>query len=559
MTTIAITGPPGSHAWQAAQLHDSDATILPCPSTAAAFAAVRDGTADVLLLPVYNTREGEHRGFFRRMAQLAELSWCGNVVLPIHLSLGALDDRTPLTTLVGTGSVIRQAEEYIGANFPDCDLLTVQDIDAAIRAIKRDDRRHCGVIEAEELLKARNMVIRDREIASHNRTRYAVIGRQPAPRSGYDATAILTIPLKDRVGLLFDILGEFTRRGINILDLRTDSDVKTQELRIYVEAEGHIDDEPLTRALARIEREIIQEDEAITVLGSFPRVDMRTKLIESFGFIGTGDMSRWFADRLENEGYRTILTGRTSTPTPEEMIPQVDVVVICVPISATAATIRRYGPMLRDGQALILLAGAAEEIVDTAIAHTKPGVEVMLVHNLWGPQAATMKNKTAAVVRTPRSGAFCSEFESFLYKHGADILIDNPESHDLFMGVVQKLPTVISVALARTLAQHNLAAVDTGDHATLTSLYTLLAMARIHAQNDRTYAEIMAAPGRGMAVVRDFVANLSRIQEIAETGDLDKLLALIDENRRYLTDDFVRRNMRLALAVDETLTRTLRR
>ncbi len=558
MTTIAITGPPGSHAWQAAQIHDSNATVLPCPDAPAAFAAVRDGTADLLLLPVYNTREGEHRGFFRHMAQLAGLSWCGNVVLPIHLSLGALDGRTPLTTLIGTGSVLRQAEEYITANLPGCDLLTVQDTDAAIRAIKRDGRLHCGVIEAEELLRARSMVIRDREIASHNRTRYAIVGQRPAPRSGYDATAILTIPLKDRVGLLFDILGEFTRRGINILDLRSDADIKTQELRIYVEIEGHMDDETVRAALARIEQEVIQMPGAVTVLGSFPRVDMRTKLIESFGFIGTGAMSQWFASRLENEGYRTMLTGRTSTTTPEEMIGQVDVVVICVPISATAATIQRYGPMLRNGQALILLAGAAEEIVEAAMTHTRPGVEVMLVHNLWGPQAAAMKNKTAVVVRTPRSGPFCSEFEGFLYKHGADILTDSAVEHDRFMGVVQKLPTLISVALARTLAAHGLAATDTADHATLTSLYTLLALARTHAQNDRTYAEIMAAPGRGMDVARDFIAELGRLQKMAEQGDLDTLQAIIDSNRRYLSETFISRNMRLALAVDETLTRTLR-
>ncbi len=558
MSTIAITGPPGAHPWQAAQLHDSDADILPCASPAAALAAVRDGRADFLLLPVYNTREGEHRGFFRRMAALNGLAWCGNVVLPIHLSLGAVDDRTPLSTLVGTGSALRQAEEYIAERFPSSDLVTVQDIDAAIRAVRREDRRSWGVIEAEEVLKARNLVIRDREIVSHNRTRYAVIGRRPAARTGYDATAMLTAPLKDRVGLLFDILGEFTRRGINILDLRSDADVKTQELRIYVEVEGHMEDETVQTALARIEQEVIQVPGAITVLGSFPRVDMRSKLIESFGFIGTGAMSQWFADRLASEGYRTLLSGRTSPLTPEEMIDQVDVVVICVPISATPATIQRYGPRLREGQALILLAGAAAEIVDTALAHTRPGVEVMLVHNLWGPKAVAMKNKTAVVVRTARSGAFCSEFEGFLYKHGADILVDSAEEHDRFMGVVQKLPTLISVALARTLAAHGLTATATGDHATLTSLYTLLALARIHAQNDRTYAEILAAPGCGMDVVRDFITELGRLQHMAEQGDLDALRAVIDSNRDYLSETFIRRNMRLALAVDETLARTLR-
>ena len=104
----------------------------------------------------------------------------------------------------------------------------------------------------------------------------------------------------------------------------------------------------------------------------------------------------------------------------------------------------------------------------------------MLVHNLWGPQAATMKDKNAIVVRTARSGKFCSEFEAFLYKHGADIYQDSASRHDLLMGIGQKLPTVISVALAMTLDGNGITAGDIDSHCTLTSLYPILAMARVH-------------------------------------------------------------------------------
>jgi chorismate mutase / prephenate dehydratase len=109
--------------------------------------------------------------------------------------------------------------------------------------------------------------------------------------------------LDDRVGILVDILGEFSRRGINIVDMRTENDIKTQKLRIYLEAEGHIRNDNMASAIAHIETRVIQQRGAIRLLGSFPRIDMRTKYIKSFGFIGTGAMSTWFARRLENEGY----------------------------------------------------------------------------------------------------------------------------------------------------------------------------------------------------------------------------------------------------------------
>jgi chorismate mutase / prephenate dehydratase len=178
----------------------------------------------------------------------------------------------------------------------------------------------------------------------------------------------------------------------------------------------------------------------------------------------------------------------------------------------------------------------------------------MLVHSLWGPQAVSMKDKNAAVVRTSRSGSFCSEFEAFLYKHGADICQDSPEKHDLLVGVGQKLPTTISVALAMTLAQHQIDCRDIGSHSTLTSLYGILAMARIHNQNPRTYAEIMATGGDGRKIVRSFAENLLRVIDLADNGRIHELCELMDRNRQYMPPAFLDSRMRQAKAVDEILS-----
>ena len=558
MKSIATLGPEGSTSWQAARRFDPKAEIELFPNTPSVIRAFTEKRAELALVPVYNTREGESIEYFRIMEKLSSAHWVDNVVLPIHLSLGALDDSHPLSLLIGKSNSFRQCEEYITNNYPLLPQLTISDLQKAINDVKEHQKIDHGFVANEEFLTANGLVIRERELASHNQTRFAVISATASEPTGYDATALLTLPLNDRVGLLVDILGEFTRRGINIMDMRTESDIKTQKLQIYIEAEGHIKDANLADAVKSINEQIIQEPGVFQVLGSFPRVDMRTKHISSFGFIGTGEMSTWFAHRLESEGYKSILTGRTTTMKPEAMISQVDVVVICVPISATAATIEKYGPLLRDGQALIILAGVAENAIDAALAKTRPGVEVMLVHNLWGPQAKTMKDKNATVVRTKRSGLLCSEFEGFLYKHGALINQDSPSQHDLLMGVGQKLPTTVSVALAMTLRDNSIPQDDIGSHSTLTSLYGILALARIHTQNPRTYAEIMATTGDGRKIVKSFAENLVKLMDIANAGKIDELCTIIAENRRYLTDNFLQARMKQALAVDETLGKIIR-
>jgi chorismate mutase/prephenate dehydratase len=558
MKSIATSGPEGSSSWQAARLFDPDAEIELYPNTSSVIKAFTGKEADFALIPVYNTREGESIEYFRIMEKLSTAHWVNNVVLPIHLSLGAIDDSHQLSMLIGKSNSFRQCEEYITGNYPLLPQLTVTDLQQVINDAKEQQKSDHGFVATEEFLLANGLVIREREMAPHNQTRFAVISSAPSKPTGYDATALLTLPLNDRVGLLYDILGEFTRRGISLIDMRTESDIKTQKLQIYIEAEGHIKDASLADAVKSISEQIIQEPGSFQVLGSFPRVDMRTKHISTFGFIGTGDMSKWFAKRLESEGYRTLLTGRTSDLKPEEMIPKVEVVVICVPISATAAAVKQYGPLLKDGQALIIMAGVAENALDEALENTRQGVEVMLVHNLWGPQTKNMKDKNATVVRTKRSGLLCSEFEGFLYKHGALINQDGPSQHDLLMGVGQKLPTTVSVALAMTLKENEIPQDEIGTHSTLTSLYGILAMARIHTQNPRTYAEIMATTGDGRKIVKSFAENLIKLMEMSNDGKIDELCTIIDENRQYLTDDFLKARMKQSLAVDETLGKIIR-
>ena len=557
MTTIAVVGPQGSHSCLAATRFSAEAEQKLYPDLKQAVRAFQSLETEQMVIPVYNTRVGGLLKSFQILEKLKNSFWIDNVVLPIHLSLGSLDRELELKMLLGTSPILRQCEDYINRIYPGIPLMTVSNIVQAMREIKEEGLTDRGVLEAETVLLDNGFVIREREAAPHNKTRFAILGHKIAPRTGYDATALMTIPLKDRVGMLYDTLGEFTSRGINILDMRAENDVKTQKLQIYIEAEGHIDDPEIRSALDNIEKTVVQEPDCIKVLGSYPRVDMRVKRIKSYGFIGSGDMSKWFAAKLEHEGYQTTITGRSSAVKPEEMIRRVDVVMICVPISKTAETIKKFAPMLKDGQALILLAGEAENILNTALAHCREGVEVMLVHNLWGPKALTMKDKNACVVRTSRSGALCSEFEAFLYKHGADICHDSPTLHDLLMGVGQKLPTTMSVALAMALEQNEIRIDDISKHSTLTSLYAILGMARVHFQNPRTYAEIMSTSGAGQRIVKSFAENLLKIIDLAEKSKIEQLSKLIEENRNYLTDDFLKASMKQALAVDKILSKNI--
>ena len=112
----------GSDGFQAALQYAPEATIQLYHRISEIVEAFRGGVVDYAIIPVYNTREGEVKEYFRLVSQLEEGYWIDNVVLPIHLSLARLpgSDGTPsvpVDCIIGRGSVFRQCDEYIDTHF----------------------------------------------------------------------------------------------------------------------------------------------------------------------------------------------------------------------------------------------------------------------------------------------------------------------------------------------------------------------------------------------------------------------------------------------------------
>ncbi len=63
----------------------------------------------------------------------------------------------------------------------------------------------------------------------------------------------------------------------------------------------------------------------------------------------------------------------------------------------------------------------------------------------------------------------------------------------------------------------------------------------------------MATGGDGRKIVKSFAENLLRLIELSENGRIRDLCDFIDENKKYLSEDFLKSSMKQSLAVDEVL------
>lgn len=103
-------------------------------------------------------------------------------------------------------------------------------------------------------------------------TRFVVLSRgdvktAPAP-TGKDKTSIL-IYLKDRPGALYDVLGEFALRGINLTKIESRPSKRALgNYMFHIDCEGHIEEEKIKEALEGVERKVAM----LKLLGAYPMV-----------------------------------------------------------------------------------------------------------------------------------------------------------------------------------------------------------------------------------------------------------------------------------------------
>jgi prephenate dehydrogenase len=163
---------------------------------------------------------------------------------------------------------------------------------------------------------------------------------------------------------------------------------------------------------------------------------------------GTGGIGKWFAAFFAEEGYPVHVTGRsTGMPLPE-LADRCRVVIVSVPIAATAETIRRVGPHLSEESLLMDFTSLKEEPVREMLRAT--AAEVVGCHPLFGPDCPSLAGQN--VILCPGRGErWLKRMEGLFTKGGARVTVTTPAEHDRMMALVQGLTHLDTVLMGLTL------------------------------------------------------------------------------------------------------------
>ena len=233
------------------------------------FHEVEKGHTDFGVVPIENSTEGAVNHSLDRFIN-SPLKICGEVELRIHQYLmGRMDSLAGIRRVCSHGQSLAQCRQWLDANLPEVERIAVSsNAEAARRA--RDENGTAAIAgQTAAEVYGLNVLVPEIEDRPDNTTRFFVIGRRLFGPSGADRTTLL-VSTSDTAGpgALYRLLEPLARNSVTLTRIESrPSQRRKWDYVFFIDLEGHVDDAPVARALARLK----ERASLFRVLGSYPR------------------------------------------------------------------------------------------------------------------------------------------------------------------------------------------------------------------------------------------------------------------------------------------------
>jgi chorismate mutase/prephenate dehydratase len=264
---IGFLGPLGTFSHAAAvRKFGSSVEYVELSDIPSVFEEVVRGHTDYGMVPVENSIHGgvidTLDAFLHSSARI-----CAEVKITIHHNLLAKEPWEQVKRIYSKPEVFSQCRNWLSSTAKGRDVQPAASTSQAAQlASSEPGAAAIGSTLAGELY-GLYVLFENIEDNPDNVTRFFVIGREPARRSGDDKTAIM-FTTAHKPGALADVLDVFKDNGINLTDIEKRPSKKVNwEYYFFIDAQGHIDDSPMKKAIDEAKQHCLQ----LTVLGSYPR------------------------------------------------------------------------------------------------------------------------------------------------------------------------------------------------------------------------------------------------------------------------------------------------
>lgn len=270
MTRVAFQGERGAYGEEATIRYFGETVdVVPCKTFAEVFQQVASAQVDRALVPVENSQTGTINDNYDLLRQ-HDLYIIGEVNHPVNHCLMALPGQSlaAIRRVYSHPQALAQVEVYLRAL--GVEAVAEYDTAGSAKIIREQGLTGVGAVASARAAQIYDLAVlaRDIQTIKENITRFAVLGREQAPRQAGLQKTCLVLTTAHLPGALYRCLGCLATRSINLLKLESrPSRGRPFEYVFYMDFEGHRDDVEVREALA----EMGGLTSFLRVLGSFSR------------------------------------------------------------------------------------------------------------------------------------------------------------------------------------------------------------------------------------------------------------------------------------------------
>lgn len=276
---IGYLGPPGSYSHLASvRQFGNSVSFENLHEIGGVVTEVRRGHVHYGLVPIENSTGG---GISETLAALQQhaghIQVYAEIQIAIHHALLANCEPSQVRRIHSKPEVFSQCRTWLATQYPKAELIAAPSSSRAAQTAVEEDRiaesigtppgtAAIGSVLAGQLY-GLSALFEEIEDNASNITRFYVLSRQKAKRSGDDKTSIM-FNTADEPGALVSVLRVFEDAGINLTHIdKRPTGRENWQYTFFIDAQAHRDDPGMKMAIKQAEthcRELI-------VLGSFPR------------------------------------------------------------------------------------------------------------------------------------------------------------------------------------------------------------------------------------------------------------------------------------------------
>jgi len=266
---VSFQGEKGSYSHEASEKYFGERVALrPCRTLRDVFHAIEARRVDFGIVPVENSYEGSVNETHDLLAT-TKSKVCGEVEVRVRHCLAARKGSklSDIRTVYSHPQALAQCANYLRAH--RLEGVPSYDTAGSVKLVKAMRSSKVAAIASRRAAQIYSMQIISEGIedSGTNYTRFLVLGRQIAPRSGDDKTSII-FGVEHKPGSLYRALRVLSNRSINLTKIESRPLKNTPwQYNFFVDFQGHVQDPECRQAL----RDLQERSTFVKVLGSYPR------------------------------------------------------------------------------------------------------------------------------------------------------------------------------------------------------------------------------------------------------------------------------------------------